>query len=380
MFLTISRHSCLPRPRAAGTPYILFKDAANAKSNQQNLGTIKCSNLCTEIIEYTSKDEVAVCNLASISLPAFVTAKKEFDFEGLAAVAALVTKNLDRVIDITFYPIPEAAHSNKKHRPIGIGVQGLQDVFFKLRMPFDSPEARALNAAIFEAIYYGACLASVELALANGPYETWAGSPAEGGKLQFDLWGVTPALWSEKWKVLKVDIRAHGMRNSLLVAPMPTASTSQLLGNTECMEPITSNIYSRRTLAGEFIVLNKYLVDDLMARDLWTPAVRDAIVANDGSVQDVVGIPDDLKALYKTCWELSQKVLIDMAADRGAFVCQSQSLNLFVASPSFVKLSSMHFYAWRAGLKSSNYYLRVKPAAKAVQITVPSEECIACSA
>jgi ribonucleoside-diphosphate reductase alpha chain len=377
----VKRPSRAPRPRAAGTPYILFKDAANAKSNQQNLGTIKCSNLCTEIIEYTSKDEVAVCNLASISLPAFVTANgKEFDFDALAAVAGLVTKNLDRVIDITFYPIPEAANSNKKHRPIGIGVQGLQDVFFKLRMPFDSPEARALNAAIFEAIYYGACLASVELALANGPYETWAGSPAEGGKLQFDLWGVTPALWPEKWDVLKMDIAAHGMRNSLLVAPMPTASTSQLLGNTECIEPITSNIYSRRTLAGEFIVLNKYLVDDLMARDLWTPAVRDAIVANDGSVQDVAGIPADVKALYKTCWELSQKVLIDMAADRGAFVCQSQSLNLFVASPSFVKLSSMHFYAWRAGLKSSNYYLRVKPAAKAVQITVPSEECVACSA
>jgi ribonucleoside-diphosphate reductase alpha chain len=362
-----------------GTPYILFKDAANAKSNQQNLGTIKCSNLCTEIIEYTSKDEVAVCNLASISLPAFVKGS-EFDFEALAAVAAMVTKNLDRVIDITFYPIPEAAVSNKRHRPIGIGVQGLQDVFFKLRMPFDSPEARALNAGIFEALYYGACLASVELALENGPYETWAGSPAAGGKLQFDLWGVAPALWPEKWDVLKMDIAAHGMRNSLLVAPMPTASTSQLLGNTECVEPITSNIYSRRTLAGEFVVLNKYLVDDLMLRDLWTPAVRDAIIANDGSVQDVAEIPGDVKALYKTCWELSQKVLIDMAADRGAFVCQSQSLNLFVGSPSFVKLSSMHFYAWRAGLKGSNYYLRVKPAARAVQITVPSEECVACSA
>lgn len=320
-----------------------------------------------------------MCNLASISLPAFVKGQ-EFDFEALAAVASLVTKNLDRVIDITFYPIPEAAVSNKRHRPIGIGVQGLQDVFFKLRMPFDSPEARALNAGIFEALYYGACMASVELALQAGtPYETWAGSPAAEGRLQFDLWGVTPALWPEKWDVLKMDIKAHGMRNSLLVAPMPTASTSQLLGNTECIEPITSNIYSRRTLAGEFIVLNKYLVDDLMARDLWTPAVRDAIISNDGSVQDVAGIPADVKALYKTCWELSQKVLIDMAADRGAFVCQSQSLNLFVGSPSFVKLSSMHFYAWRAGLKGS-YYLRCKPAARAVQVTVPSAECIACSA
>lgn len=358
-----------------GTPYMVYKDAANRKSNQQNLGTIKCSNLCSEILEYTSADEVAVCNLGSLCLPSFVIDNK-FDFDGLLAATRVLARNLDKVIDITYYPIEEARRSNLRHRPVGVGVQGLADVFFMLGMPFDSPEAAELNRAIFETIYFGAISVSCELAREQGPYSTYRGSPASMGVLQFDMWGVTPEMYS--WKTLKEDIQAHGLRNSLSVAPMPTASTASIFGNVEAMEPITSNLYSRRTLAGEFAMVNKHLVKDLAARGLWTTAVKNAIVARDGSVQGLAEVPEDLQKLYKTAWELSMKTLIDMAADRGAYVCQSQSLNMFVAEPNFKKLSSMHFYAWKKGLKTGMYYLRSKPAARAVQITVPAE-CLACS-
>lgn len=359
-----------------GTPYVVYKDAANRKSNQQNLGTIKCSNLCSEILEYTSHDEVAVCNLGSLCLPSFVIDNK-FDFDGLLAATRVLARNLDKVIDITYYPIEEARRSNLRHRPVGVGVQGLADVFFMLGMPFDSPEAAELNRAIFETIYFGAISVSCELAREHGEYSTFQGSPASIGVLQFDMWGVTPEMYS--WTTLKEDIAAHGLRNSLSVAPMPTASTASIFGNVEAMEPITSNLYSRRTLAGEFAMVNKHLVKDLVARGLWTTEVKNAIVARDGSVQGLAAIPEDIQQLYKTAWELSMKTLIDMAADRGAYVCQSQSLNMFVAEPNFKKLSSMHFYAWKKGLKTGMYYLRSKPAARAVQITVAPAECVACS-
>jgi ribonucleoside-diphosphate reductase alpha subunit len=360
-----------------GTPYLLYKDAANAKSNQQNLGTIKTSNLCAEILEYTSADECSVCNLGSLCLPAFVV-DGAFDFEGLLAATRVLARNLDRVIDITFYPIEEARRSNLRHRPVGIGVQGLQDVFFKLRMPYESAEAAQLNRQIFQTIYFAAISESCQLARELGAYSSFRGSPASQGRLQFDLWGVAPDM-AYSWDTLKADVREHGLRNSLSVAPMPTASTAAIFGNTESTEPITSNMFSRRTLAGEFAVVNKYLVADLAQRGLWSPQLKNAILANDGSIQNVRGIPDDLKALYKTAWELSMKLVIDMAADRGAYVCQTQSMNLFVAEPTFKKLSSMHFYAWRRGLKTGQYYLRSRPAAKAVQITV-SPACLDCSA
>lgn len=365
-----------------GTPYLLYKDAANAKSNQQHLGTIQCSNLCSEILEYTSADEVAVCNLASVSLPAFVTRDAQdqpaFDFRGLFETVKIMTRNLDRVIDKNAYPIPEAHTSNMRHRPIGIGVQGLQDTFFELRIPFDSQEARDLNRKIFEYMYYAAVETSAELAAALGAYPTFRGSPASMGRLQYHLWGQLPTMTTAEldWPALEASVLTYGMRNSLLLAPMPTASTSQLLGNTEAFEPQTSNLFSRRTLAGEFAVVNRRLVRDLLARGAWTPELKNRIVANDGSVQGLE-VPEDLQTLYKTAWELPMKALIDLAADRGPFVCQSQSLNLFVAEPTFKKMSSMHFYAWSRGLKTGCYYLRTKAAARAVQVTVP--QCVSCS-
>ncbi len=354
-----------------GTPYILYKDAANKKSNQKNLGTIRSSNLCTEIIEYTSSDEVAVCNLASIALNKFVIDGK-FDFQELYDVTYTVTKNLNKVIDVNYYPVPEARKSNFRHRPIGIGVQGLADAFIMLRLPFDSEEAKILNKNIFETIYFASLTASKDLAKQFGKYETYEGSPISQGILQFDMWGVQPTdRWD--WNHLRNEIREHGVRNSLLIAPMPTASTSQILGNNECFEPYTSNIYTRRTLSGEFVVVNKHLMQDLIDRGLWSDAMREELIRKNGSVQNIKGIPDDIKALYKTVWEISQKVIIDMAADRGAFICQSQSMNLFIESPNFGKLTSMHFYAWEKGLKTGMYYLRTKAAADPIKFTVSAE-------
>ncbi len=355
-----------------GTPYILYKDAANRKSNQKNLGTIRSSNLCTEIMEYTSKDEVAVCNLASISLAKFVKEDGTYDFEQLHNITRVVTRNLNKVIDINYYPIQEARNSNMRHRPVGIGVQGLADAFILMRHPFDSPEAAKLNRDIFETIYYAALTESCALAERDGSYESYAGSPASQGELQYDLWGVTPSdRWD--WKALKQKIKKHGLRNSLLLAPMPTASTSQILGNNECFEPYTSNIYSRRTLSGEYIVVNKHLLKDLIGLGLWTDEMKHRLMASNGSVQEIDGIPEDLKELYKTTWEISQKAIIDMAADRGAFICQSQSMNLFVENPNYGKLSSMHFYAWQKGLKTGMYYLRSKAATDPIKFTVDQE-------
>ncbi|NUQ81507.1 MAG: ribonucleoside-diphosphate reductase subunit alpha [Bacteroidetes bacterium] len=353
-----------------GTPYILYKDAANRKSNQQNLGTIRSSNLCTEIIEYTSPDEVAVCNLASIALPRFVNEEtRSFDHQKLYEVTKVATRNLNKIIDLNYYPVEEARRSNFRHRPIGLGVQGLADAFILMRYPFDSDEAKALNRDIFETIYFAACEASMELAGQHGPYETFAGSPASKGILQFDMWNSSPsARWN--WDKLKSEIVKNGLRNSLLLAPMPTASTSQILGNNECFEPYTSNIYSRRVLSGEFAVVNKHLMKDLVDMGIWNEGLKNKILAGNGSIQQIREIPDELKALYKTVWEIKQKDLIDMAADRGAFICQSQSLNLFVEAPNFAKLTSMHFYAWKKGLKTGMYYLRTKAAAEAVKFTV----------
>lgn len=353
-----------------GTPYILYKDAANKKSNQKNLGTIRSSNLCTEIMEYTSPDEVAVCNLASLSLPKFVI-DGEFNFDKLVEVTKIVTKNLNKVIDVNYYPVIEAENSNMRHRPIGIGVQGLADAFLMLGMPFDSAEARQLNKDIFEAIYFGALTASANIAERDGHYKTFPGSPASEGILQFDMWNVTPSdKWD--WTSLKKRIMKTGIRNSLLLAPMPTASTSQILGNNECFEPYTSNIYSRRTLSGEYIVVNKHLLKDLIKLGLWNDDMRQALMAANGSVQGLP-IPQELKDLYKTVWELSMKTIIDQAADRGAFICQSQSLNLFVENPDFSKLSSMHFYAWKQGLKTGMYYLRSKAAVDPIKFTLKAE-------
>ena len=351
-----------------GTPYMLFKDAANGKSNQQNLGTIKSSNLCTEIIEYTSPDEVAVCNLGSIALPKFVE-KGKFDHDKLFEVTYQLTRNLNRVIDQNYYPIPEARRSNMRHRPIGIGVQGLADAFILMRHPFDSVEAKVLNREIHETIYYAAMTASKDLAKEEGPYETYAGSPISQGVFQFDMWGVKPSdRW--EWEALRQEVKQYGVRNSLLLAPMPTASTAQILGNNECFEPYTSNIYTRRVLSGEFVVVNKYLLRDLVKLGLWGEELKNKIVAANGSIQHIPEIPQNLKDLYKTAWEISQKVIIDMAADRGAFICQSQSLNIFMENANFGKLTSMHFYSWKAGLKTGMYYLRTKAATDAIKFTV----------
>ncbi len=355
-----------------GTPYILYKDAANRKSNQKNLGTIRSSNLCTEIMEYTSPDEVAVCNLASISLGKFVKEDNTFDFDRLYEISRVVTRNLNKVIDINYYPIPEAENSNMRHRPIGIGVQGLADAFIMMRFPFDSPEAKQLNKDIFETIYFAALTESNVLAERDGAYKSYKGSPASKGELQYDMWGVDPSKrWD--WTDLKSKIKKHGLRNSLLLAPMPTASTSQILGNNECFEPYTSNIYTRRTLSGEYIVVNKHLLKDLIGLGLWDDSMKNRLMASNGSIQDFPDIPKDLKDLYKTVWEISQKVIIDMAADRGAYICQSQSMNLFVENPNFGKLSSMHFYAWQKGLKTGMYYLRSKAATDPIKFTVNQE-------
>ena len=353
-----------------GTPYMLYKDAANKKSNQKNLGTIKSSNLCTEIMEYTSADEVAVCNLASLALPKFIKEDGTFDHHKLYEITKVVTRNLNKVIDVNYYPVEEARNSNMRHRPIGIGVQGLADAFLVLRMPFDSDEARQLNEDIFETIYYGAMEASMELAKVNGAYETFKGSPVSKGIFQFDMWGVTPKSGRWNWEQLKRDVKQNGVRNSLLLAPMPTASTSQILGNNECFEPYTSNIYARRTLSGEFIVVNKHLMKDLMQLGLWNETMRQKLIAANGSVQNIAEIPEHIKEIYKTVWEISQKSIIDMSADRGAYICQSQSLNIHITNPNFGKLTSMHFYAWKKGLKTGMYYLRSTAAADAIKFTL----------
>jgi ribonucleoside-diphosphate reductase alpha subunit len=352
-----------------GTPYMLYKDAANGKSNQKNLGTIKSSNLCTEIMEYTAPDEVAVCNLASVALPKYVTEDGKFDHDKLFEVSYEITLNLNRIIDENFYPVEEARNSNMRHRPIGIGVQGLADAYILMRYPFDSEEAKTLNKEIFETIYYAAMTASKDLAKKDGPYESYAGSPVSKGIFQYDMWNVTPSKRWE-WDVLKEEVMKHGVRNSLLLAPMPTASTAQILGNNECFEPYTSNVYTRRVLSGEFIVVNKHLLKDLVKAGLWTKEMRQTIMSTNGSVQSISNIPQDLKDLYKTAWEISQKTIIEQSADRGAYICQSQSLNIFMENANFGKLTSMHFYGWEKGLKTGMYYLRTKAATDAIKFTV----------
>lgn len=384
-----------------GYPYMLYKDAVNNKTNHANLGTIKSSNLCTEIVQYTSPDEIAVCNLASIALPRFVTFNKkvpQFDYQKLIETTKHVTYNLNKVIDRTYYPVPEAKKSNLKHRPIGIGVQGLADVFAMMRIAFDSPEAKEINKNIFEAIYFGAMQSSMEIAKKDGAYETFENSPVSKGIFQFDMWGVKPSLLGDAaWNQLKKDVRKHGVRNSLLVAPMPTASTAQILGNNECFEPFTSMMYTRRVLSGEFAVVNKYLVLDLCERGLWDEKTKNAIINEGGSVQNIPTIPDELKNIYKTVWEISMKDVQKMAADRGAFIDQSQSMNLWVKDPNIAKLTSMHFNGWKLGLKTGMYYLRTKAATKARSVLIQEEpkieavdqlvcslenpdECIACGA
>eukprot|EP00934_Nitzschia_sp_Nitz4_P004663 Nitzschia sp. Nitz4//scaffold33_size148984//118528//121159//NITZ4_002944-RA/size148984-processed-gene-0.144-mRNA-1//1//CDS//3329548475//4653//frame0 len=363
-----------------GTPYMVYKDAANRKSNQKNLGTIRCSNLCTEILEYTSPDEAAVCNLASISLSKLVRPAQNtqgnsqpiFDYDKLKEIAMVVTRNLNRVIDRNYYPIEEARKGNMRHRPIGIGVQGLADAFMMMKFPFESEQAKNMNKLIFETIYYGAVTASCELAKQDGPYESFPGSPASKGEFQFDMWGVTPSgRWD--WDSLKKEVMEHGMRNSLLVAPMPTASTAQILGNNESTEPFTSNIYNRRVLAGEFTVVNKHLLRDLTSLGIWNDHMRNQIIADRGSVQNITEIPKHLRDVYKTVWEIPQRIILDMAADRSPYICQSQSLNIHMADPNSSKLTSMHFYAWKKGLKTGMYYLRTRPKADAIQFTVDKE-------
>ena len=350
-----------------GTPYMCYKDSVNAKSNQKNIGTIKSSNLCTEIMEVSGPDETAVCNLASICLPSLVK-NKQFDFEQLHAVTRVVTRNLNRVIDKNYYPTEAARKSNMRHRPIGIGVQGLADVFMMLGLSFDEPKARKLNTGIFEAIYHAALTESCELAKEEGPYETFKGSPASEGILQQDMWGVET---NEFWNEIREKIKTHGLRNSLLVAPMPTASTAQIMGNNEAFEPYTTNIYLRRTLAGEFVMINKHLVRELMSLGKWTPEIKTEIVRDGGSVQNLDGVPDKLKEVYRTVWEIPQKSIIEMSADRGAYIDQSQSLNIFMENPSMAKLSSMHLFGWKKGLKTGAYYLRTRAKARAQQVTVP---------
>lgn len=365
-------YAILEAQTETGTPFMLYKDACNKKTNQKNLGIIKSSNLCCEIVEYSSPDEVAVCNLASIALPSFVektATTSSYDFDKLHEVTKVVTRNLNRIIDRNFYPVPEARRSNMRNRPIALGVQGLADTFMALRLPFDSQEAKELNIQIFETIYHAAVESSIELAAEEGAYETYEGSPASQGLLQFDLWNRKPSeLWD--WDTLKQNMAKHGLRNSLLVAPMPTASTSQILGNNECFEPYTSNIYSRRVLAGEFQIVNPHMLKDLVDLGLWNDAMKNNIIANNGSIQSLPNVPDEIKALYKTVWEISQKHIIDMAADRAAFIDQSQSLNIHIKDPTMGKLTSMHFYGWKKGLKTGMYYLRTQAAAAAIQFTV----------
>jgi ribonucleoside-diphosphate reductase alpha subunit len=363
-----------------GTPYMLYKDTCNARSNQQNLGTLKGSNLCAEILEHTSKDEIAVCNLASLSLPSFIR-NNEFDFEDLHKVTKVVTRNLNKVIDVNYYPVPEARNSNMRHRPIGIGVQGLADVYMILGLPFDSVEASDLNKRIFETIYHGALEMSVELARVEGRYESFSGSPASEGLLQFDLAGASKKfVWHYDWELMRRRVRQTGLRNSLLVAPMPTATTSQVLGNNECFEPYTTNLYLRRTLAGEFVVVNRHLVRSLQKLGMWNDDTKNEIIRHNGSIQNIANVPMKIKKMFKTSWELSQKVLIDQSRDRGYFVCQTQSLNLFVESPTLAKLSSMHMYAWKQGLKTGMYYLRTRPKASPIQVTLEPSACVSCGA
>ena len=371
-----------------GTPYMLYKDAANAKSNQQNLGVIKSSNLCTEIIEYTAPDEVAVCNLASLALPKYVNDDATFNFDKLFEVTYQATINLNRIIDENFYPVEEARNSNLRHRPIGLGVQGLADAYIMMRLPFESEEAKALNREVFETIYFASMTASKDLAKEEGAYESYPGSPVSKGIFQYDMWNVKPTKRWE-WDVLKEEVKKYGVRNSLLLAPMPTASTAQILGNNECFEPYTSNIYTRRVLSGEFIIVNKHLLKDLVKEGLWDKSMRQKIMAANGSVQNIEEVPETLKQLYKTAWEISQKSIIEQAADRGAYICQSQSLNIFMENANFGKLTSMHFYGWEKGLKTGMYYLRTKAATDAIKFTVDkdviakstskSKEEIACS-
>lgn len=363
-------YAILEAQTETGNPFMLYKDACNRKSNQKNLGTIRSSNLCTEIIEYSAPDEVAVCNLASIALPQFVDYDNEcYNFDLLHQVTQVVVRNLNKIIDVNHYPVKEAYNSNMRHRPIGVGVQGLADAFLALRMPFESPEARQLNKQIFETIYHACLTASCDIAKEDGPYSSYEGSPVSKGELQYDMWGVTPSnLWD--WEALKAKIKEHGVRNSLLMAPMPTASTSQILGNNECFEPYTSNIYQRRVLAGEFQVVNPWLLKDLVQCGLWSEDLKNRIIAEDGSIQNIRNIPDDIKALYKTVWEISQKTIVQMAADRGAFIDQSQSLNIHMREPSMGKITSMHFTGWKLGLKTGMYYLRTQAAAAPIQFTV----------
>ena len=357
-----------------GNPYILYKDHANNKSNQKNLGTIKSSNLCTEIIEYTSPDEVAVCNLASIALNMFVKEDSTYDFQKLYEITKVITRNLNKVIDVNYYPVEEARNSNMRHRPIGIGVQGLADAFILMKFPFDSGEAKKLNKDIFETIYYAAMEASMELSKKEGTYESYKGSPVSKSIFQFDMWGITPDSGRWDWTKLKQKVKKHGVRNSLLLAPMPTASTSQILGNNECFEPYTSNLYTRRVLSGEFIVVNKHLLNDLIELDLWNDKMKDKIMEQNGSIQNINEIPEKIKLLYRTVWEVSQKSIIEMAADRGAYICQSQSMNIHMQDANFGKLTSMHFHAWKLGLKTGLYYLRTKAAADAIKFTIVKEE------
>eukprot|EP00835_Amoeboradix_gromovi_P006515 NODE_781_length_4285_cov_0.344959.p1 type:complete len:813 gc:universal NODE_781_length_4285_cov_0.344959:3158-720(-) len=362
-----------------GTPYMLYKDACNSKSNHSHLGTIRSSNLCTEILEYTAPDEVAVCNLASVSLPAFVVTEKDgdknvfrYDFKKLHSVTQVVVRNLNKIIDVNYYPVVEASYSNKRHRPVGVGVQGLADVFMKMRMPFDSLQAKELNKLIFETIYHASLTASIEIAKVEGTYSSYEGSPISKGILQCDMWGVVPSdLWD--WDTLRSNLKQYGCRNSLLVAPMPTASTSQILGNNECFEPYTSNIYLRRVLSGEFTILNPWMLKDLTSLGLWNDQLKQMIISDNGSIQNIECIPKELKKLYKTVWEISQKTLLDMAADRGAFIDQSQSLNIFLESVDYKKLTSMHFYGWKLGLKTGMYYLRTKSAVDAIKFTIDKD-------
>ena len=367
-------YAILEAQTETGNPFMLYKDACNRKSNQKNLGTIRSSNLCTEIIEYSAPDEVAVCNLASLALPTFVDAARgEYDFGKLHEVVQVLVRNLNRIIDVNYYPVPEARKSNFRHRPIALGVNGLADAFLALRLPFDSPEAKQLNTQIFETIYHGALTASSNLAKEEGPYETYEGSPVSQGILQYDMWNKTPTdLWD--WDALKAKIAQTGVRNSLLVAPMPTASTSQILGFNECFEPYTSNIYSRRVLAGEFQVVNPWLLKDLVDLGLWSDNMKNRIIAEGGSVQNIPNIPVDIKELYKTVWEISQRSIIQMAADRGAFIDQSQSLNVHMKEPTMGKITSMHFAGWKMGLKTGMYYLRTMAASAPIQFTVDQEQ------
>jgi ribonucleoside-diphosphate reductase subunit M1 len=373
-------HAIIDAQIETGTPYMLYKDACNDKSNQKNLGTIKSSNLCTEIIEYTDKDEIAVCNLASIVLSKFVSKDgKTYDFDGLHETAKIATRNLNKVIDVTHYPLEKAKQSNLKHRPIGIGVQGLADTFALMHYTFDGKDAKELNDSIFEIIYHGALEASCELAQLHGPYSSFVGSPASKGILQFDLWGDNHTGKGPYWSSLKEKIAKHGLYNSLLIAPMPTASTAQILGNNEACEPFTSNLYARRVLSGEFQCVNKHLQRDLEKLGLWTEPIKQQLLANNGSIQTISDIPLEIKNVYKTVWELSQKTLIDMAASRGRFIDQSQSFNVFIGNPTYQKMTSMHFHGWKKGLKTGMYYLRSKPAANPIQFTVvksPTPESI----